>query len=56
MRRTFAVMIGLALTWGGSNSKAGAADIAVLMPGSHGITPGDFLVRSGLGAPVSAPF
>jgi len=39
-------MIGLALTWGGSNSKAGAADIAVLMPGSHGITPGDFLVRN----------
>jgi hypothetical protein len=33
----------LALAWPGI---AAAADVAILMPGSHGIVPGDFLVRN----------
>jgi hypothetical protein len=35
-----------ALAWLGQIGIAAAADVAVLMPGSHGIVPGDFLVRN----------
>ena len=43
MRQIFAVLIVLGLAWSGA---AGAANVAVLMPGSCGIVPGDFLVRN----------
>jgi len=36
----------LALAWGGQLGPAAAANVAVLMPGSSGIVPGDFLVRN----------
>jgi hypothetical protein len=35
-----------ALTWLGQTGPAGAANVAVLMPGSGGIVPNDFLVRN----------
>src|SRR5262245_60919712 len=46
IRWSVAVLINLALLWTASHGAAAAADVAVLMPGSHGITPGDFLVRN----------
>ena len=36
----------LALAWLGEVTPAAAANVAVLMPGSSGIVPGDFLVRN----------
>ena len=43
MRQVVVFLIALALTWSGV---AAAANVAVLMPGSSGIVPGDFLVRN----------
>ena len=44
--RVFISLIALALVWIGSAGAAAAANVAILMPGSSGITPGDFLVRN----------
>ena len=46
MRRVFALLTMLALAWSGLIEIAAAADVAILMPGSRGIVPGDFLVRN----------
>jgi hypothetical protein len=43
MRHIFTSLIVLASVWSGA---ATAANVAVLMPGSSGIVPGDFLVRN----------
>jgi hypothetical protein len=44
MRRAFVALT--ALAWLGQIGMATAANVAVLMPGSGGIVPGDFLVRN----------
>lgn len=46
MCRVFASLTVLALVWLGDIDIAVAANVAILMPGSHGIVPGDFLVRN----------
>jgi hypothetical protein len=46
MGKNFAAFIILALSCLASIGTARAANVVVLMPGSHGITPGDFLVRN----------
>src|SRR5688500_9505693 len=46
MRQFLASLTVLALVWAGSAGSAVAANVAILMPGSAGITPGDFLVRN----------
>jgi hypothetical protein len=43
MRRVARLLITLAALWSGA---ASAANVAILMPGSSGIVPGDFLVRN----------
>ena len=45
-RSIFALLSVLALARLGQITPAVAADVAILMPGSHGIVPGDFLVRN----------
>jgi len=45
-RSIFALLTVLALVRFGQITPAVAADVAILMPGSHGIVPGDFLVRN----------
>jgi hypothetical protein len=44
MRR--AVLIFFTLAWAGATGPVPAAEVAILMPGSSGIVPGDFLVRN----------
>src|SRR5688500_13985574 len=46
MRQFLASLTVLALVWAGSAGSAVAANVAILMPGSAGIAPGDFLVRN----------
>jgi len=46
MGRNVLLASALALAWLGQFGPAVAANVAVLMPGSGGITPGDFLVRN----------
>ena len=46
MPRMPALLSVLMAAWLGPLGAAAAADVAVLMPGSAGITPGDFLVRN----------
>ena len=46
MRRFYASLTVLALAWPGCIGAAAAANVAILMPGSSGIVPGDFLVRN----------
>jgi len=46
MRATFAILAVIALAWPGPIGEASAANVAILMPGSSGIVPGDFLVRN----------
>jgi hypothetical protein len=46
MGRSVQLLSTLALAWLGQVGGAGAANVAVLMPGSSGIVPGDFLVRN----------
>ena len=46
MYRIYALPIALMLTCSGPIGVAAAADVAILMPGSSGIVPGDFLVRN----------
>jgi hypothetical protein len=46
MRRVFAHLTVFALVRLGHAGLAAAADVAILMPGSRGIVPGDFLVRN----------
>jgi predicted esterase len=46
MHRIYALSITLMLAYPGSVGVATAADVAILMPGSGGIHPGDFLVRN----------
>src|SRR6478672_3646814 len=46
MRRIFIVLTALVLAWPIHSGMAIAANVAVLMPGSSGIVPGDFLVRN----------
>jgi len=44
--RALALLIVLIFAWSAGTSPASAATIAVLMPGSAGAVPGDFLVRN----------
>jgi hypothetical protein len=44
--RALALLIVLIFAWSAATSPASAATIAVLMPGSAGAVPGDFLVRN----------
>ena len=46
MRPIFALLAVLLPAWAGAIGNATAADVAILMPGSGGIHPGDFLVRN----------
>jgi hypothetical protein len=46
MYRIYALPVALMLTCSGPIGVAAAADVAILMPGSSGIVPGDFLVRN----------
>ncbi len=46
MGRSVTILSVLALAWLGQIGTATAANVAVLMPGSSGIVPGDFLVRN----------
>ena len=46
MRHVFTRLTAAALLWTGLAGAAFAANVAVLMPGSSGIVPGDFLVRN----------
>jgi len=46
MGRNVLLASALALAWVGQTGVAGAANVAVLMPGSGGIVPNDFLVRN----------
>ena len=46
MGRSVQLLSALALAWLGQVGSAAAANVAVLMPGSSGIVPGDFLVRN----------
>jgi len=46
MGRGVRLLCVLALAWLGQVGPAAAANVAVLMPGSSGIVPGDFLVRN----------
>ena len=46
MRRIFIMLTALVLVWPIHSGMAIAANVAVLMPGSGGIVPGDFLVRN----------
>ena len=46
LRRLPAVLCALTLACVGAAGSAAAANVAVLMPGSSGIVPGDFLVRN----------
>ncbi len=46
MRRAAMMILMLALPLPGAIGEAAAADVAILMPGSSGIVPGDFLVRN----------
>lgn len=46
MRPLLAFLAALALAWPTAIGTALAADVAILMPGSAGIVPGDFLVRN----------
>jgi hypothetical protein len=46
MLRVLALLTTLILAWTVQVGAATAANIAVLMPGSSGIVPGDFLVRN----------
>ena len=46
MREIFAFLIVLMLAGASATGAATAANVAVLMPGSSGIVPGDFLVRN----------
>ena len=46
LRRLPAVLCALTLACAGAAGSAPAANVAVLMPGSSGIVPGDFLVRN----------
>ena len=46
MSRGVLLASALALAWFGEIGPAVAANVAVLMPGSSGIVPGDFLVRN----------
>src|SRR5262249_45253386 len=46
MRRISAVLLALMVVLPASAGAVAAADVAILMPGSGGIHPGDFLVRN----------
>src|SRR5215470_6372337 len=46
MRRAVLTVLMLMLLSSGTGGEAAAADVAILMPGSSGIVPGDFLVRN----------
>jgi predicted esterase len=46
MVRSVPLLSALAIAWLGLINTATAANVAVLMPGSSGIVPGDFLVRN----------
>jgi len=46
MRRAVLTVLMLMLLSSGTSGEAAAADVAILMPGSSGIVPGDFLVRN----------
>ena len=46
MRPPFALLAVLVLAWPAPIGEAAAANVAILMPGSGGIVPGDFLVRN----------
>lgn len=46
MGRSVQLLSALALAWLSQFGPAAAANVAVLMPGSSGIVPGDFLVRN----------
>jgi hypothetical protein len=46
MSRSALLASALALAWLGQVGPSAAANVAVLMPGSSGIVPGDFLVRN----------
>jgi hypothetical protein len=46
MRPPLALLTVLVLAWPGPIGEAAAANVAILMPGSSGIVPGDFLVRN----------
>ena len=46
MRWILTILTVLMLSWPGHKGVAAAANVAILMPGSSGIVPGDFLVRN----------